>query len=142
MARPTRSHERRRREGAVLVESIVVASALILMFACIGFVHRLAAADLHALQEARFQAFTDALDGCPDRGSSLQSVVSDLTSGGIPLPDAFVPSHSASATSERSVAGLLPGATRSVRHTLRIPCRTVPSREGQQPGSWLFELFQ
>ena len=70
---------RRRARGAVFVESIVVISMIMLLFAGGLFLHRLYSMKLKAMREARLTAWTGALQGCPT-GLGLPGVASAVWS--------------------------------------------------------------
>ena len=56
--------QRRRREGAVMVEGLIVTPALITIALCSKLMYERIAADLDGLYIARAQAWTSTIDGC------------------------------------------------------------------------------
>ena len=139
MRRP--SNARRAREGAVMVEAVISVSVLTLMFAGLVFLHRLALADIKNTQEARFQAWNKAMNGCQHQDFDLASMVSEVAHGNLPLPDSFVPTGSAEASASTRVEGILSFAGATVTRVARIPCRSLPVRAPPSPGAWLFDIF-
>lgn len=125
-----------------MVEAIITAGVLGMMFAILSFVHRAALANIDAQQEARAQAMTSAASGCVGDQSGLQGLISDLRNGDVPLPDGLTVGQSAEGSASRKAAGLFGRAALNPRYVVRFPCNTKVSALGEdQTGSWLVDLF-
>jgi hypothetical protein len=132
----------RRRQGAVMVEAIVVLSTMVLMLALILFVHNLASTDIQAAQTARSQAWTAAMNGCGEGGFDFKSMLRGLKSGELPIPDSFIPSHTAEGAAQGSVQRAFGRGLRRVAHTVKIPCSSKhTATEGDVSGDWLMSLI-
>lgn len=128
--------------GAVLIEAIIAASMLVLMFAIIAFVHRVCVAHQDAMQEARLAAWSRAMNGCPSGDLSLGSFISGLRDGELPLPGGFTTGQDAEGSGSRSVLALFGEGQRTAAHVVRIPCNTRPSDENAgSAGEWLLDIF-
>lgn len=132
---------RKRQQGAVMVEALIVLSMLILMFALIIFVHDVASADIQAAQNARMQAWQRAMQGCSEDGFAFRSMLEGLKEGELPIPDSFIPSHTAEGASSATVRGVFGKHVRRVSHVLKIPCASKhTASEGDVSGDWLMNL--
>lgn len=137
-----KARARRARQGAVLVEAIITAAVLGMMFAILSFVHRAALANIDAQQEARAAAMAAAGTGCVGNQTGLQGLVSDLSRGDVPLPDGLTAGQSAEGSGSRKTDGLFGRAALNPRYVVRFPCNTRVSALGEdQTGSWLVDLF-
>jgi hypothetical protein len=134
--RKARARQKRaRREGGVLIESVMVVSAMMAIFGLLALVHHAAAADIDSLQQARSDAWRQATAGCPSGGFNLKDMVGGLARGELPIPDAYLPTHFSSATAtHRRGSG---NASRSVR----IPCNSRPSSSDEASGDWVFDVL-
>jgi hypothetical protein len=137
---PVRSH--RSREGAVLIEAIIAASMLVLMFAIVAFTHRIGAARLDAAQAARLSAWSRAMQGCPGGDFSLGSFVTGLRDGELPLPGGFSVGQDAEGTASRTVRALLGEGQRTANDVVKLPCNThVVNENAGSAGEWLLDIF-
>src|SRR4051812_48264526 len=125
---------RRRARGAVLVEGIIVSSMLITMMAGGLFLHRLYAAQIKALENARLAAWSQALQGCSS-GIDLAGIWQEAGESSAPLdvdtdsaPSFFgTVSHTSGSASETATADARVSDktyTLSARDT--VACNEVP----------------
>jgi hypothetical protein len=128
--------------GAVLIEGLIAASMLVLMFAIIAFVHRVCVAHQDAMQEARLQAWSRAMGGCASGEFGLGSFISGLRDGELPLPGGFTVGQDAEGSGSRSVPALFGEGQRTAAHVVRIPCNTrPPDQNAGSAGEWLLDIF-
>ena len=73
---------RRRQRGAILLESLIVCSLLVTVMICGLFFHRLYAAKLRAVREARFRVWQAADSaGCGGTPIDLRAIVEEAVAG-------------------------------------------------------------
>jgi hypothetical protein len=134
--------ELRRREGAVMVEAVMVASTFVLLLAVLAFMHRFALAAIEAQKEARHQAYTRALQGCVDNDMSLADAVGALRDGDLPIPSGISGGGTAQASASRSVPGLFNRGDKLVTSAVSMPCNTrVSDVSASSTGGWLMDMF-
>lgn len=132
---------RRAREGAVVVEAVIALSAIVLMCGLITFLHDAYAASLRTRQQAREEAWRQALTGCTDNSGDAMSLVDALRSGELPIPDTFSAGQDASGHAQRSISGF-GGHHVSITRDVNLPCNTRASQVGNaEGGQWVFDLF-
>jgi hypothetical protein len=125
-----------------MVEAVMALGMLVMMFGLLALVHRLSVASLVARQEARSQAWQDALSGCTANEFSVASLVRGIKSGELPVPGSFTAGQDASGSATRNVQGVA-GSAQSVTRTVSVPCNTRPAdAPSGSAGDWLIDLFQ
>lgn len=75
---PHRSKRRHRRRGAALTEAVIVIVFFLMVFGCGSFVHRLYAAKMNTVRNARERAWVQAMQACPSGGVRGESIDSSL----------------------------------------------------------------
>jgi hypothetical protein len=130
---------KQRREGAVLVEGVIVAAAMVCLFGCVLIVHLYGSLQLQRLDEAREQAWREAMQGCGGDEPVLQDMARELLSGEFPFPDGILPS-ARSASRSFSVRGVF---SATGQKEIRFLCGPQPS--GDRPltdmAGWVLGLF-
>jgi hypothetical protein len=125
-----------------MVEAIIALGVLVFMFAAISFMHRMCLASLQAAQEAENQAWTKALRGCVENDVGVQSILTSLMQGDLPLPGGFSVGQSATAQASKTVAGMFGQRPSTLSTSWKIPCNTRPSSASpSSAGEWIFDLF-
>ena len=132
---------RARTDGSVLLESLIVISAMMGIFGLMAFIHRAALADIDSLQQARADAWRHAVQGCPTDGVSLRDIASGLARGELPLPDAFLPTNFSTANATRTVSRTRGGSTEQATRGVRIPCNSEPASSDESAGDWIFDVL-
>jgi hypothetical protein len=137
---------KRTRTGAVMVEAVLVVSALAGLFAWHLYMQRLTTAKLDSMYAARSAAWKEAMSGCGDEGGfDIRSAVTSFTHKedtdatgwlGLGKRIAREDSRSESASSPLSVSG-------TVHSKTLFPCTLVPPRADPigDPSGWVFDLF-
>lgn len=135
---PTRTNKRRR-EGAVLVEGVIVAASLVCLFGCVLIVRLYASLQLAKLDEAREEAWRNAMRGCGSEEPLLIDMARELVSGEFPFPDGIVPSL---LSAERSFS--VTGVFEATGHkAMKLVCNPRPGKEKPMSdmAGWVIELF-
>jgi hypothetical protein len=134
------SRRRKRREGAVLIEAIMVSSLFILMCGVLSFVHANGLARIHTFQKARADAWQKAEAGCPSGSFGVGDVVQGIANGDLPLPDAFMPGQYADGSASETV--IAPSNQNiPVTSSVSIPCQAGPPTAQGNAGDWVDQLF-
>jgi hypothetical protein len=135
--RPQR--QRRQREGAVLVEAVIVAAALVSLFGCVLVVQLYASLQLQKLDEAREEAWRKSMNGCGSEEPLLADMASELLHGKFPFPDGIVPSG-LSASRTLSVKGVF---SATGHKEIYFICNPRPGRKKPMTdmAGWVLELF-
>lgn len=126
--------KKRHQEGAVLIEWIIVASAFCLLLGCMFAIRAYCSLQLARLDEAREDAWAQAMNGCDSGAPNLAEVGDKLKAGeGPAFAKQMIPSRrNASRTFESSAAlpvafGKLTGQ-REVRYVCNpFPGKAVPT---------------
>jgi hypothetical protein len=134
---PSRRH--RRQSGAVLVEGVIVAAAMVSIFGCVLIVRLYASLQLQKLDEAREEAWREAMKGCGSEEPVLKDMAHELVSGEFPFPDGIVPSLR---EAERSFS--VTGVFEATGHkAMKFVCNPQPGKEKPMSdmAGWILELF-
>jgi hypothetical protein len=140
-------HERPRRRsraraGAVLVEGVIVAASLVILFACMMVVHGYSSLHLSKLDEARAEAWKNSVSGCgADAAPDPASLASGLVHGDDNpiIPDGFVPS-SRDASREFSTQGIF---NADGHREVRFLCNPKPTTKTMNESvAWVFDIFK
>lgn len=125
-----------------MVEAVIGASALVLLFGCLSFMHGYAKHQLLALDRVRQRVWTQAMQGCGSAELKAESFAREMQHGDIPTPDAIFPSE-LDDTERFSIRGLFGAGSVSGSKGLRIVCNPWPSRSKptSDPIGWVTDLF-
>lgn len=135
----SRASRRRRQEGVVVVEGLIVSAALVCLFGCILVVHLYCQRQLEALDEAREAAWADAMRGCGSDEPVLKDMALEIIAGEFPFPDGLMPSIR-EAQRTVSVTGIFDATGRK---EMKFVCNPQPGKEKPMSDlvGWVFELF-
>ena len=135
-----RMRARRRREGAVLTEAILVCASFVLMLGLLIFVHQLGLARIHAFQKARAEAWANSMAGCPSGDVGMREWMNGVTTGEVPMPNAFMPDTTATSAVHDTMLGLSRQLI-DIDAEVSIPCRNEPPVADGNPTAFANELF-
>jgi hypothetical protein len=128
----TAKRKRKQREGAVLVEWLIVSSSFCLLLGCMFCVRAYCSMQLRSLDEARADAWADAMNGCVEGSPKLGEIGNAVKDGDVPPPFAeqMLPSgRSAEKTFTLNHQGLPRGLTPlSGRREVKFICNPIPGR--------------
>jgi hypothetical protein len=83
---------RRRQQGAVLVEGVIVAASFVVLLGCLFVVHRYCSLQLSMLDDARKHAWQKSMAGCGVNEPPLSPMASELKTGdGLSFPLNMIP---------------------------------------------------
>lgn len=134
---------RKKRSGAVMLEALLSCTALVLLFACLSFMHIYTSHKLDSLEQARERAWYRATHECRGDEPIFQDVVHDLTSGNhIPVPEGYIPTPLDDSAS-LAVPGLFGAKDQSVTSNIAFVCSPLSSRAEplKRPVEWVIDLF-
>jgi len=145
-ARRKRRRAQRGRTGAVMVEAVIVISALAAFFAWALYMHRLASAKIDSLYTARREVWAAALAGCgADGGFDLKSLVTSFSGNDDTDAMGWLPiGKRVSRDVTRQVTASSPlTASATLSSTAVFPCTIVPPKSDPigDPTGWVFDLF-
>jgi hypothetical protein len=129
--RSIRARSRSRRHGAVMVEGLAVISFLLLLLACIIFVHRLYTAKLATITEARTDAWLGALPGC---GGGIVGGILDGIEAFVSLADDATPGMDLPDWAGDNEVGRSPGRSRVRQISGCLPRVGFPQSWLESPG--------
>jgi hypothetical protein len=136
-----RSVKRKRSQsGAVLVEGVIVAASMVVMFGCVLMVHAYCSLQLAKLDEARQEVWNNSVTGCGgDTNIDVKSIANQLKSGSEPLlPEGMFPDKR-EASRSFSVRGIFEA---SGRREIRFVCNPKPSQKTMvETVAWVLEVF-
>jgi hypothetical protein len=137
---------KRAREGAVMVEAVIVITALTAFFAWSLYMHRLAAAKLDSVYSARREAWKEGLAGCgSDGGFDIKSLVTSFSNDeNTDVDGFFATGKRVSKQDSRQVTASRPlSVTGNIKSMTVFPCTIVPPRSDPigDPSGWVFDLF-
>lgn len=132
-----------RQRGAVAVEALIGLSTMVLMYACIKFVHERALAQVEAFYTARAAAWSSALGGCGGADVSMQGMIGDMLRGELPAPASILGVGTSENQSARTYTTIDRGAQGSATVRVTVPCNTaIGDPADDASGDWLMGLFE
>ncbi|MEY4581099.1 MAG: hypothetical protein RL701_5802 [Pseudomonadota bacterium] len=130
------------REGAVLVEGVIVAASMVILFGCILVIHLYCSLQISKLDEARTEVWNSSMPGCGgDDAFDVRGMTDDLKSGNyVLLPDGMMPEARDAARSfsiRKSVFGQVDG-----HREIKFLCNPRPTQKTMnETVNWVLDAF-
>lgn len=124
----------------VLVEGVVVAASMVVMFGCVLVVHMYCSMQIAKLDEARQEVWNVSMTGCgADTNVDVKSIANELKSGSDALmPDGMFPSGR-DASRTFTVKGIFEA---SGHREIRFVCNPRPSKKTMnETVQWVLDVF-
>jgi hypothetical protein len=138
-----RKRQSARRSGAVMVEALLSCTALVLLFACLSFMHLYTSHKIDSLEQAREKAWRRATHECRGDEPIFQDIVRDFTSGiHFPVPEGYIPTPLEDSASF-AVPGLFGAKDEGGTSNVAFICSPLSSRAVplKRPVDWVLGLF-
>jgi hypothetical protein len=123
-------HKKRKQQGAVLVEWIIVASAFCLLLGCMFAIRLYCSLQLQRLDDAREDAWAQAMNGCGAASINIKDLGEEIRKGDAPgLAGQMIPSgRDASRTFEVDPAFPAGFGTLHGRREIKFICNPMPGK--------------
>ena len=123
-----------------MVEAVIVAASLVCLFGCVLVVQLHCALSLSKLDEAREDAWRQAMQGCGSEEPVLVDMAQELLQGEFPFPDGILPSSREAGRDFQVSGGLF--AT-SGHKQMKFVCNPRPGKKKPltDMAGWVLELF-
>jgi hypothetical protein len=136
----TRRRRSNAKQGAVMVEAVIAATALVSLFGCVLLIHLYCSLQLTKLDEAREEVWNNSLPGCGSEDTfNVNGLLGELKSGSEPgPPDWAIPSerHAARTFSARGIFSV------SGQREIRFVCNPKPTRKTMnETVQWVLDAF-
>lgn len=126
-----------------MVEGLLSCTVLVLLFACLSFMHLYTSHKIDSLEAAREKAWYRATHECRGDEPIFQDVVHDVTSGiHVPVPEGYIPTPLSDSASF-AVPGFFGANDESVTSNVAFVCSPLSSRAEPltRPVDWVLELL-